>query len=130
MRLQMDPDWLAGVYAYTDQIFDAKLGPDISGDARRYCPVFGGDNSTATEVSLQIAASLGRDIPGGDLRDSIEYHLNDHVLVVAATGNDERSYAYWVETGHDIVVFGRETGRHKEAQEFLRPACYQERDLD
>ena len=63
-------------------------------------------------------------MPGGSLRDSIEFHLDGHDLIVAATGSDERTYAYWVETGHDIVVFGHRTGRHKEAQPFLRPALY------
>ena len=45
---------------------------------RVYCPVFFGQNSTAGEVSLQIAQSLGTPIPGGSLRDSIEFHLNGH----------------------------------------------------
>lgn len=123
----MDADWLEEVYSATDRLFESTLGPEISDDARDLCPVFFGQNSTAGEVSYQIAMSLGTPIPGGALRDSIEHHLNGHTLIVSATGSGERSYAYYVETGHMIVVFGHRTGRHKEAQPFLRPALYQVR---
>ena len=122
-----DPDWLAKIYAYTDQFFEDRLGPDIRDDAKRYCPVFFGDNSTAGETSYQIALSLGTPMPGGALRDSIEDHLNGHTLIVAATGNDERSYAAYVELGHRIVVFGHDTGREKPESPFMRPALYQVR---
>ena len=123
----MAPDWLEDVYLATDRLFERTLGPEISEDAKDLCPVFFGQNSTAGEVSFQIATSLGTPMPGGSLRDSIEFHLNGHILIVAATGSDERSYAYYVETGHMIVVFGYRTGGHKEAQPFLRPALYQVR---
>ena len=118
MRYEPNPDWLAGVLALTDNLFLTRLGPDISGDAKRYCPVFFGDNSTAGPVSYAIAVSLGTPIPGGALRDSIGFGLLAHVLLVWATGNGERSYAYWVETGHSIVVFGHRTGRYKAPQSF------------
>jgi len=124
----MAPDWLEGVYAGTDRLFTNILGPDIREAARDLCPVFGGQNSTATEVSMQIAESLaarGREPDPGALRDSIEDHLNGHTLIVSANGSDERSYAYWVETGHRIVVFGHDTGRYKAPSPFLRPALYQ-----
>ena len=124
MRLTMDPDWLENVYAATDRLFLDTLGPDIFEDARDACPVFGGENSTATPVSLAIGERMGRDIPGGALRDSIEFHLNKHDLIVAATGSDERTYAAFVELGHHIVVFGNPTGRYKEACPFLRPALF------
>jgi hypothetical protein len=123
----MAPDWLENILAATDRLFLDTLGPDISEDARDLCPVFGGENSTATPVSLAIGERMGRDIPGGALRDSIEFHLNKHDLIVAATGSDERTYAYFVECGHRIVVFGRDTGRYKEAQPFIRPAVFRVR---
>jgi hypothetical protein len=123
----MDPDWLEDVYLATDRLFTDRLGPDISEDARDLCPVFFGQNSTAGEVSFQIATSLGTPMPGGALRDSIEFHLNGHDLIVSATGSDERSYAYYVECGHQVWVFGVDRGWHKEAQPFLRPALYQVR---
>ena len=124
MRYEPNPDWLASVLALTDQMFLTRLGPEISADAKRYCPVFFGDNSTAGPVSYAIALSLGTPMPGGALRDSIEDHLNGHTLIVAATGNDERSYAAYVELGHHIVVFGHDTGREKPESPFLMPALY------
>lgn len=118
----MDPDWLEEVYASSDRLFEDRLGPDIREAARDYCPVFGGQNSTATEASMDAAPE---DYQPGALHDSIEDHLNGHFLIVSATGSDERSYAYYVETGHMIVAWGYRTGRHKEAQPFLRPALFQ-----
>jgi sorbitol-specific phosphotransferase system component IIA len=122
-----DPDWLEKLYAYTDKFFIDRLGPEIRDDAKAKCPVFFGDNSTAGETSYQIALSLGTPMPGGALRDSIEDHLNGHTLIVAATGNDERSYAYFVEEGHQVWVFGRDMGYKKPPQPFLRPALWQVR---
>lgn len=121
MKITMDPDYLAGLYAATDDLFATQIGPEIYGAARVYCPVFGGQNSTASAVSVAIA---GPDYDPGALRDSIEFHLNVHTLIVSATGSDERSYAAYVELGHRIVVFGHQTGRSKPPQPFLRPALY------
>lgn len=124
MSVTMAPDWLENILAATDKLFMDTLGPDISEDAKSYCPVFFGENSTAGEVSLQIAQSLGTPMPGGSLRDSIEFHLNGHDLIVAATGDGERTYAAWVELGHRVWVFGVDRGWEKEAQPFIRPAVY------
>jgi hypothetical protein len=123
----MAGDWLEEVLAATDVLFEDTLGPDISDDARTLCPVFAGENSTAGYSSLEIAERLGNVTPGA-LLESIEFHLNGHDLIVSATGSDERSYAYYVETGHRIVVFGYDTGEYKEPQPFLRPALYQIRE--
>lgn len=125
----MASDWQELVFLATDQLFTETLGPAIRDDAKAFCPIFFGENSTAGETSRQIAESLGTPMPGGSLHDSIEDHLNGHDLIVAATGSGERTYAYWVETGHRIVVFGHDTGREKEATPFLRPALYQVRGL-
>jgi hypothetical protein len=122
----MTPGWQEEIFTATDELFLTILGPEIWADAVRYCPVFGGDNSTASEASL---ASVSEDYEPGALRDSIEFHLNGHTLIVSATGSDERSYAYYVEMGHRIVAFGYDTGEHKEAQPFLRPALYQTRAM-
>ena len=119
-----DPDWLAKIYAVTDQLFEDYLGPAISDDARRYCPVFGGQNSTATPESL---AASGDDYEPGSLLESIENHLNVHTLIVSATGSDERSYALYVEMGHRVVAWGHDMGYEKPEQPFLRPALYQVR---
>lgn len=124
MQLTMDPGWLEDVLLATDRLFVTTLGPEISTAAKSYCPVFGGQNSTATATSFAIARSLGRPIPGGALRDSIRFFLWVHSLIVMATGDGERTYAAFVELGHRIVVFGRDTGRHKGPTPFLRPALY------
>lgn len=126
MAVQMDADWQSKVFGLTDAMFQGTLGPEIQTDAQQLCPVFGEENSTATEFSLQLAARLGNDEPGG-LRDSIEHHLNGHTLIVAATGGGGRAYAAYVELGHRIVFFGHDTGRHKGPSPFLRPALYQVR---
>jgi len=126
MSVVMDPSWMENILGAMDRFFEDTLGPAIADDARAYCPVFGAENSTASEVSLQIAASLGDRGPvPGALRDSIEHHLNGHTLIVSASGSDERSWAYWVETGHMVVVFGVPKGWRKEATPFIRPAVYQ-----
>jgi hypothetical protein len=120
----MASDWLEHVLLATDGLFTETLGPAIRDDAKDLCPVFFGENSTAGETSYQIAVSLGTPMPGGSLRDSIEDHLDGHDLIVAATGNGERTYAAWVELGHAVVVFGRPMGYEKESQPFLTPALY------
>lgn len=125
MDVRMNPGWPAQVYAATDRLFATRLGPQISASAKAHCPVFGGQNSTATEVSFQIARSQGRPVPGGALRDSIRFFIDAvHRLIVIATGDGERTYAAYVELGHRIVVFGHATGRSKGPQPFLRPALY------
>jgi hypothetical protein len=115
-----NPAAIEDILAAVDGFFEDTLGPDISEDAQRLCPVFGGENSTATAES--IAASPNAD-PGA-LRDSIEYHLNGHDLIVSATGSDERSYAYYVERGHRVWAWGRPMGYEKGPQPFLSPALY------
>jgi hypothetical protein len=121
VRLVMDPDWLENVYLATDRLLETRLGPDIAEDARAYCPVFGGQNSTAKASSL---AAAGDDYEPGSLLESIEFHLNGHVLIVSATGSDERSYAYFVECGHWVVAWGKPMGYRKGPQPFLRPALF------
>ena len=147
----MDADWLEEVYSATDRLFTNTLGPDISNDARDLCPVFGGQNSTASEAS--VAAAIGGDrnkainrtinyetgletvkITGtgdnytpGALLESIEFHLNGHNLIVSASGSDERSYAAYIELGHHVVAWGRPMGYSKPPQPFLRPALLQVR---
>jgi hypothetical protein len=123
LQFRISPGWQDNVLAGTDELFLTTLGPLISTDAKALCPVFGGANSTATAVSMQIAASVGNITPGA-LRDSIEYHLRGHSLIVSASGGDGRSYAFWVETGHMVVVFRRDMGYRKGPQPFLRPALY------
>lgn len=103
-EVEVNPGWVGDLREKVDQFFDERLGPDISSDATALCPK-----------------------RTGALAQSIEYHLNDHTLVIAATGSDERWYAAYVELGHRIVAWGRETGRFKGPEPFMRPALFQVR---
>ena len=99
----MSRTWAADVQAAASRWLDSTLGPQIEDDARRYCPV-----------------------DRGDLRDSIEHHMNGDVLVVKATGSDERFYALYLECGHrnyhpSTGIVGPET---TPASPFLRPALF------
>lgn len=107
-RVQPAPDWYENLMAAWRRLADEKLGPAIAGDAYRFCP-------KDTEA----------------LADSVEHHMNGDVLVIKATGSDERTYAAYVEMGHR--VFHPSTGivgpEEVPAEPFLRPALYQIRRL-
>src|SRR5450755_281857 len=94
------PGWLL---ANTDQLFATNIGPLITASAKAYCPIFGGQNSTATAASI---AAAGPNYQPGALRDSIRFFLRIHTLIVMATGSDERTYAFFVEEGHHVVAWG------------------------
>lgn len=104
--VRMSGDWQANVMASVAQWLDDDLGQQIEDDARTFCPVL-----------------------TGDLRDSIEHHMNGNVLVVKGTGSDERFYCLYVEMSHRVFhpstrIVGPEV---VPAQPFLRPALYQVR---
>jgi hypothetical protein len=122
--ITMEPGWEDDVLAASDVLFLTRLGPDIYADAWRLCPVFGGANSTATGVSL---AAAGPDYEPGALRDSLEFHLTGHSLIVSASGSPERQYAAFVELGHRVVAWGHPMGYSKGPTPFLRPALYAQR---
>lgn len=105
-RVEIDDSWRENVDAATAEFFETRLGPDIADDARRYCPE-----------------------RTGDLKDSIESHVEDGTLIVSATGNDERTYAAYVELGHRVYhpstgIVGPEIVA---PEPFLRPALMQQR---
>lgn len=102
--VRMAADWQEHVLAATAQLLDGDIGPDIADDARGFCPVL-----------------------TGDLQQSIEHHMNGYVLIVKATGSDERFYALYVEMSHRVFhpstrIVGPEV---VPAQPFLRPALWQ-----
>lgn len=119
---EIDDSWEAEVQAAVQAFFQNRLGPDIAGDARRYCPE-----------------------RTGALQASIEHHLEDGDLIVSATGGDDgRTYAAYVELGtrpHVILPRDRKAlfwdgAAHPvgkvdhpgtRPQPFLRPALFQER---
>lgn len=121
--VEIDSDWYEHVMADWDEFASERLGPAIEKDAKRYCPV-----------------------DTGALKESIENHLEEHDLIVSATGGaDGRTYAAYVELGtrpHVIESHGdyplrnRRTGQvfgrrvnHPGTRErpYLRPALYTER---
>jgi hypothetical protein len=102
--VEVDPGWIDYLREKIDQFFDERLGPDISSDAVALCP--------------KRTGALAR---------SIGYHLNDHTLVIFATGSDERWYAAWLELGHRLVAWGRQTDEFVAPRPFMRPALYMAR---
>lgn len=105
-RVEIEKDWREHVGKATVEFLDNRLGPDIAEDAQRYCPE-----------------------DTGDLKRSIEHHLEDGRLIVSATGSDERTYAAYVELGHRVYhpstgEVGPET---VPPQPFLRPALMVQR---
>jgi hypothetical protein len=102
----VDSGWIQYLREKIDQFFDERLGPDVAGTATVLCPK-----------------------RTGDLAKSIEYSVSDTVLTISATGSDERWYAYWVETGHRLVAWGRQTDEFVAPRPFLRPALYQFRSF-
>ena len=119
----MDPDWLEQVYLATDRLFETNLGPKIYESARAFCPVLAGQNSTANIATRARMLAQPGYTPGA-LRDSIEFHLSGHSLIVSASGSADRTYAYWVETGHNVVAWGHDMHWRKPIKPFLRPALY------
>lgn len=103
---EIEADWRENVRRAEDSFLNERLGPDIAEDARRYCPE-----------------------RTGDLKGSIEHHVDDRNLIVSATGSDERTYAAYVELGHRVYhpstgEVGPET---VPPQPFLRPALMVQR---
>lgn len=120
-RAEVDDSWQENVDTAMVEFFEQRLGPDIAGDAKRYCPK-----------------------RTGDLAESVEHHVEDGNLIVSATGSDEQSYAYYVEMGtrpHVIRPNGKQAlfwagAAHPvkkvnhpgtKPEPFLRPALFQER---
>ena len=120
-RVEVDDSWRENVSSAMDELFDTRLGPDIAGDARRYCPK-----------------------RTGSLAASVEHHVEGGTLIVSAKGSDAKEYAAYVELGTRAHVITARPGsalywlgaRHPvrrvtipdiPAQPFLRPALYQRR---
>ena len=121
-RVEISGDWEGEVETAMAKLFEDRLGPDIARDAARYCPE-----------------------RTGDLKESIEHHLEGQDLIVSATGGaDGRTYAAYVELGTDPHVIlpkdkkalywkgaphpvGKVNHPGTKPEPFLRPALYTER---
>lgn len=104
MEVDMELGWEEHVYLASDAFLEDDLGSRIVADAKMLCPV-----------------------ETGELRDSINAHVDGHELVVEASGSQTRDYAAYVELGHHVVAWGHPTGKFQPPRPFLRPALYQQR---
>lgn len=106
-RVEINPDAQGEALAAWRKLARERLGPEIAGDARDFCPV-----------------------DTGALKESIEDHMDGDDLIVSATGGaDGRTYARFVEFGHRVYhpstgVTGPEV---VPAEPFLRPALFKQR---
>lgn len=76
-------------------------------------------------VEIEADATIGCPVDSGHLRDSIEHEVDGDTLRVGSNV----AYAGYVEEGHRIVAWGRDTGRMAPPQPYLRPALYRQRGL-
>jgi hypothetical protein len=131
--LTVSPDWQAEIRANVAAFLDDKLGPDIADDARRYAPVgpsFPGDPAHPRTPPHE----------GGELKASIEHHMEGDDLIVEA----HAPYSAYVELGtapHPIEAHGpwslwspergylgrRVNHPGSRPEPYLRPALFQER---
>ncbi len=95
-RIVFDPAWERHLDVPIDDLME-HLGSEVETDAKGLAPV-----------------NTGR------LRDSIDHEVSDQVARIGSNVD----YAIDVEEGHRIVAWGHDTGRHKEADPFLKPALY------
>lgn len=128
VRIEMEEGWLGAVREAEFVFLDTRLGPDITEDARRFCPVDTG----------RLEASLDHQVTGGGAEVP--------VLEVGSFPDDEGpvKYADAVEGGFHGEEIVREHMRRSPkgrehvvrehtrrgntpAQPYLRPALYQER---
>ena len=65
-RVEIYPDWEAGVMPMWTEFAGERLGPEVADDMRRFCPV-----------------------DTGALKASVEDHLEEYDLIVSASGGGE-----------------------------------------
>jgi hypothetical protein len=153
----VDPGWQEQVLAAWEDFAEERLGPDISDDARRYCPVETGALKASIEHHMEgddliVSASGGGEDDEGNLyvsRRPGRHTTRSAALVRPMPVRDARkrtvgvldtrevhhvdeggrTYAAYVELGHRIYHPSTgQTGPGTVApRPFLRPALYQER---
>lgn len=128
MRIVMDPDWL-GHLREAEQVFlDERLGPDITADAKRYCPVDTGRLQAA--IDFQVLGGDG-DVPelqvapfpdgDGPIPYAMAVEFGFHGLEVV------REHMARSRKGREFVVREHVRRGNSPEQPYLRPALYQER---
>lgn len=107
MDIQWDDDAQDKINALVDDMLQTNLGPMMVEQVKQNCPV---------------------DL--GNLRDSTDMEVTDHTLYITATGDEAREgenrkyYAAWVDLGHELVAWGRRTGRVIKPTAYMRRALY------
>ena len=135
-RILIDSAWREHVEAGWVELAETRLGPDIRDDAKRFAPV--GPDVIVPDPEKHPRT---QDRIGGELRESIEHHMEEMTLVIEA----HAPYSAFVEEGtrpHEIAAQGPwslwspatgeyfgETVHHPgtRPEPYLRPALYQVR---
>lgn len=129
VRFEMEEGWIAHLRAAETEFFDAQLGPDITEDARRYCPV----DTGRLEASLdhQVIEDEGDGLPElqvgsfPDAEGPVEYAA----AVDRGFDGEEIVREQLRRSKNGVEHTVREHTRHANtpAQPYLTPALYQER---
>jgi hypothetical protein len=151
-RVEINPDWHAGILPMWQQFAAERLGPEIADDARKYCPVDTGALKASIEDHMEgddlvVSASGGGEDEGGNLyvsqrpgkasdrhgthpgADQGNYVGTGVTREVHHVDEAGRAYATFVELGHRVYhpttgITGPEV---VPAQPFLRPALFTRR---
>lgn len=129
VRIEMEDGWIVALHRAEAEFFDVQLGPDITDDARRYCPIDTGRlvGSLAHQVLVDERDGLP-ELQVGSFPDDdgpVEYaaavELGFHGL--------ETVRAHMRRSKNGVEHQVREHVRHANtpAQPYLRPSLYQER---
>jgi hypothetical protein len=108
-RFEFDSDAMEEILSLCDDMFEDHLGPAVKAQVMHNTP-----------------------IDTGALIDStyMEVDRSEHALNVGALGDGSRVaenrkyYAAWVDLGHRIFIYGRDTGRVQAPTAYMRRALY------
>lgn len=126
VRVELAPDGeiRAFLATATGEFFDDRLGPDITADAVRGCPVLTGRLSTSLDHEVLTQAEQLPTLVVGSFPDD-----EGPVKYAAATElgfeGEENVRAYTTESGRRVRAHVRQG--HTPEQPYLRPALYRRR---
>ena len=129
VRVEMAEGWLPWLHDAERQFFETRLGPDVTDDAHRYCPVDTGRLDAS--LGFQVLVDEGDGLPTlevGSYPDD-EGPVEYAPAVEGGFHGEEvvREHLSHSRLGKEFTV--REHIRHANTPEqpYLRPALYQER---
>lgn len=128
-RIEMEEGWIVALHKAEAQFFAVQLGPDITDDAKRYCPV----DTGRLERSLdnQVIEDEGDGLPELQVGSFPDEEGDVEYAAAVDRGFDGpeivHEHTRQSRNGGEHVV--REFVRHAHvpAQPYLTPALYQER---